>query len=217
MSIPEAVQTFAQNLCQEECSSPDLTEKELSFFRNELFMLPNADEATTRRGFDKRNLFPALSEYKHIAIGGDVPFDQTALPFTRGFKLPPIVTPKPNAQYGYPCEVFSTIECAVMRHNRLATCSHPSTATYWPFFVVEYKSASRGGTRWVGENQNTGTGSHCVNLMETLLEYTRQPGVQRKVLNSVAWSCVADADFGLLWVHWQDSETDGRTPRFVSS
>lgn len=104
-----------------------------------------------------------------------------------------------------------------MRHNRLNAVSHPTTATYWPFFVAEFKSGSRGGTRWVAENQNAGTGCHCVNSMETLLKYTRKQDLPRQIIDSLAFSCVADADFGSLWVHWLESETDNGPRRFVSS
>jgi hypothetical protein len=216
--IPESVRTFAQDLFQKERSSPDLNDEDFFAIREELSELANADEATTRQGFDATKLFPTRRVYKNkIAIGGSVPFDQTALPFTRGLSLPPIVTPKPDLHYGYPRDSFNPIESAVMRHNRLSAFSHPTTATYWPFFAVEFKSGSRGGTRWVAENQNAGTGTHCVNSIGTLLKYTREPGVQRKAIDSLAFSCVADADFGSLWVHWQGLGTDNGPPRFLSS
>ncbi len=217
-SIPEPVRIFAQDLFQKARSSPCLNDEELFSIREELSELVNADEVTTRQGFNATKLFPTRKDYKHqVAIGGNIPFDQTALPFTPHLNFPPIVTPKPDLQYGYLRDSFDPIQSAVMRHNRLAPVSHPTPATYWPFLVVEFKSASRGGTRWVAENQNAGTGSHCVNSIETLLNYTRSQELQRKVIDSVTFSCVVDADFGSLWVHWQDSGKDNSPPRFVSS
>ena len=216
--IPESVRTFAQDLLQKERTSPGLNDEDCFAIREELSELANADEATTRKGFDATNLFPTRRVYKNqIAVGGSVPFDQTALPFTRGLNLPPIVTPRPDLHYGYPRESFDPVESAVMRHNRLSAFSHPTTASYWPFFAVEFKSGSRGGTHWVAENQNAGTGTHCVSSIETLLKYTRAPEVQRKMIDSLAFSCVADADFGSLWVHWQSWRTDNEPPRFLSS
>ena len=217
-SMPESVRTSAQELFQKARNSPDLSDEELFAIRDELSQLVNADEGTTRQGFDAAHLFPTRKTYMDkIAVGASVPFDRTALPFTRGLNLPPIVTPKPDIHYGYPRDSFTPVESAVMRHNRLNAFSHPTTATYWPFFAVEFKSASRGGTRWVADNQNAGTGCHCVNSIETLLKYTRKAEVQRQTIDSLAFSCVADADFGSLWVHWQDLRTDEGSSRFLSS
>ncbi|KAL9121622.1 MAG: hypothetical protein Q9187_001814 [Circinaria calcarea] len=214
MSIPAPIHSFAQKIIEKERTSPGLKDEEILFIRKQLSALDNADEEITRTGFNRTSLFPTQADYDNaVATGANIPFDQKALPRVLGFNFPPIVTPKPDLHYGYPRNSFNTPEYGVMRHNRLDSYAHPNSANYWPFFAVEFKSSSRGGTHWVAENQNAATGSHCVNSIETLLNYTRgKEG--REMTDSVAFSCVADANFASLWVHWQDS---GNITRFMSS
>lgn len=64
-----------------------------------------------------------------------------------------------------------------------------STAGYWPFFTA-FKSEARGGTFWVAENQNAGSGALCVNSMENLLSLTNT--VWTKV-DSIMFSCNVNA------------------------
>ncbi|MCJ1412017.1 hypothetical protein MMC19_006109 [Ptychographa xylographoides] len=87
-----------------------------------------------------------------------------------------------------------------MSHNCLKPIAAPTTAGYWPFFMVEFKSLSRGGTSWVAENQNAGSEAHSVKAMETLQQYSR--GSRRTVFHSVAFSCVADVNNASIRVHW---------------
>ncbi len=84
----------------------------------------------------------------------------------------------------------------------------PSSASYWPFFAVEVKSPSRGGTTWVAENQNAGTGAHCVNSMNLLLEYAN--GQPTSETQSLAFTSVADYNGASLWVHWRELGEDSR-------
>lgn len=217
-TMPEPVRSFATDLIQRKRNSPVLDEHQILFIQEELSEIANADEAATRQGFDTTRLFLTRPEYKSkIAIGGNIPFDQTALPYTRGLGFLPIVTPKPHLFYGYPRNSFDSIQAATIRHPRLHPLAHPTTASYFPFFLVEFKSVSRGGTRWVAENQNAGSGAHCVNAIETILGHTRDPKLPRKVIDSLAFSCVADGNSASLWVHWQEDEEDDAPSRFVSA
>jgi len=59
-----------------------------------------------------------------------------------------------------------------------------------------------------------------VNCVEKLLGYVR-PAQDRKITESVAFSCVLDNYSATIWVHWLefkgDSVESGDEPRFVSS
>ena len=96
-----------------------------------------------------------------------------------------------------------------MANNRIAPYAKPSSAGYWPFFMIELKAASRGGTHFVGENQAAGAGAHCVKSVETLFSFTQRERIEEKTFDSLVFSCVADAQHGTLWVHWRDSEANG--------
>ncbi len=227
--MPEAVRDFAQEVIARSRKSPQLNDVEVAAIQDEMAELVDADKATTRSGLNVSKLFPTRKDYNgKVAIGGNLPFDQTALPFTSGLNVPPIATPKPDVHYGYPVESFSTREAAMMLQPQLNPFAQPITANCWPFFAVEFKSGSRGGTRWVAENQNAGTGAHCVNSIETLLRFVADKDKgddqnrPRKVVDSLAFSCVAESDAASLWVHCRtdddnDGNGNGNGGRFVSS
>ncbi len=222
MSMPPTVRDFAQKIITKKRTSPDLTQQELAYIREQLSALDNADEEVVRTGFASTPIFPKPIDYKEginhysIAVGANIPFDKKGLPYTSGFRYPAIVTPKPDMHYGYPQKSFDGPESQlpeVMRHPRLQPYAKPTSATHWPFFAVEYKSPSRLGSRWVAENQNAGTGAHCVNSIETLLSYTKNKE-ENQITDSIAFSCVVDLENASLWVHWVER---GEYRRFVSS
>ena len=209
-STPAAVQSFAQGIIDRKRTSPSPHGQELISTRKELSSLANADEGIIRTGFSSTKLFPSQADYNdNIATGASIPFDRSALPFVHGFNYPLIVTPTPDLHYGYPRRSFDTTEFGTMQYPRLEPYASPNSANFW----LEFKSGSRGGTHWVAENQNAGSGSHCVNSIETLMNYTRGKE-QHKMVESVAFSCVADTYFASIWVHWYEHEDN---PRFVSS
>jgi len=222
MSMPSAILEFARKIIEKERTSPGLTDQEVTYTREQLSTLDNADEEVTRTGFANTSLFPKKLDYKlgsnkfAIAVGANLPFDQKALPYTPGSRYPPVVTPMPDFHYGYPQNSFMGPQSRlseVMQHPRFQSYAKPNSSTYWPFFAVEYKSQSRLGSTWVAENQNAGTGSHCVNSIETLMSYTTNTD-ERQITDSIAFSCVVDSHNASLWVHWRE---DGDDPRFVSS
>ncbi|KAI9886543.1 MAG: hypothetical protein M1823_001654 [Watsoniomyces obsoletus] len=209
-TIPEPVQSFAQEVISRTRTSPRLSDENVMAIQGELADLTDVDEGTIQHGLIGTGLFPTNTGNPGVATGGNSLFDGTALPYTSGLYLPPISTPKPDLVYGYPFKSFTAAEAALMWQPQLSPYAQPTTANYWPFFVVEFKSGSQGGTRWVAENQNAGTGAHCVNSIETLLGYltnTDQPRPRpRTIIDSLAFSCVAESDMASLWVHWR---TDG--------
>ncbi len=133
-----------------------------------------------------------------------IPFDRIALPSSHDAKIPPIVTPKPDIQFGYRATSFNPGEFAKIAYPRLQLFSSPSGVSYWPWLFVELKPPSRGGTIWVAENQNAASGSHSVNSLGKLFECAREPS---QMTDSFAFSCVADASHRALWVHWKTAES----------
>ena len=222
MSLPDEIRDFAQKTIEKARGSPLLSDQQTDRIQHELSALDNADEETTRTGYAAIPLFPKKLDYEEgpnqysIAIGANLPFDRTALPVGSSTRSPPIVTPSPDFHYGFPYESFNDSPAPlpdVLQHPRLHPYAKPTTAAYWPFFAVEFKSQSRLGSRWVAANQNAGTGSHCVNSIETLLNNVRSSD-DRNPTDSVAFSCIVDSDDASLWVHWRQL---GDRPRFTSS
>ena len=161
----------------------------------------------TQAAFISSNLFePPTNCLNRITTGSSVPFNGDSLPHTHSFGFTPVSTPKPDLQYGFPHAEFTVNQAGVMDNSRINPYAKPSSATYWPFFVVEFKAASRGGTHYVGENQTAGTGAHCVKSVETLFDLTRRERVEEKAFALMVFSCVADAQHATLWVHWRDSK-----------
>lgn len=104
-----------------------------------------------------------------------------------------------------------------MTHRRLRDLSRPSTGACCPFFIVEFKSGSRGGTRWVAQNQNAASGCHSVNCLEKLLAYSQKPRGKDNIIDSLVFSCVVEADQSSLWVHWYEPAAGETFPRFLSA
>ena len=213
--IPPHIKEFAQGIIQGERTSPGLSDDQMSQFQRDLSDYSNSDESLTKAFLQQStSLFPLPRDYRdqthQIATGGDIPFDRTALPFNKDSGGPPIVQPRSDLHFGYSATSFSDSEDRAMKQPRLAPYAQPNTANYWPFFAVEFKSLSRGGTSWVAQNQNAATGSHCVSSITTLLEYCGQHDLPKHEIQSLAFSCVADYEGAALWVHWRERGNDGR-------
>lgn len=222
LAIPDTIREFAVGLIGKPRTSSLLLEEDLKSMLEIFSSLANADEGSTRKGFDATSLFPTKDRLGNgISVGVGVPWDRAGLPYVHGFNFPPIVQPMPDYQYSYLSSTFDNSEFSAMQHSRLKKYSLPSSAGYWPFFTVEAKSVSRGGTHWIGENQNAGAGAHSVNSLETLLAHARQGTDQRReILDSLAFSCVADINSASLWMHWCESWPDQAStdsPRFFSA
>ena len=189
MTTPDAVQIYAKNITGRKRLSPALSGQELESTRKQLAGIASKDEGTTKAGLSKTSLFPSEADYNdRFAAGSKEPFDRAGLPYVSGYNYPSIVTPAPDLHYGYPGSSLDDHEYATMQHSRFKPYSQPNSANFWPFFAVEFKSQSRGGTSWVAENQNAGIGSHSVNSMEILMKYARGQK-QRQITDSLFFSC----------------------------
>ena len=215
--IPDTIKIAAKAVIGCPRTSPEPGADDLSKMRAKLARVAEGDEGITGKAITATELFQIPSQHlNEIVNGSSVPFNKRGLPHTPGRGFPPISGPKPDLQYAYSQENFTLDELAVMSNHRLNAYAYPSTAGYWPFFLVEMKAASRQGTHFIGENQNAGSGAHCVNSVETLLEYISKERPKERAVNSMVFSCVADGQHGTIWVHWQECRTGGR-PTYVST
>ena len=210
--IPEAAKVFAQGVIEKARTTPEPSAEDLSKIRERLAKVVEGDEGLTREAFAATGLFEIPQQHADQVVNGtSLPFDRKGLPHTHGYYFPPIPAPRPDLQYGYDHYEFSTGENGVMINHRISPYAKPSTAGYWPFFLVEFKAASRQGTHFIGENQSAGSGAHCVNSVETLLDYISTERPKERTIHSMVFSCVADGQHGTIWVHWQECRSAGKS------
>ena len=210
----DEVKTIAQAVLQKARCTP---EPNVSEVRAELARAVEKDEGPTRDAFIKAGLLDTPNKHRNrITTASSLVFNRTGVPHTHGFNFTPLPLPKSDLQYGFQLEEFTLDQLGVMVNHRIDPYAKPSTGPYWPFFLVELKAASRGGSHYVGENQNAGTGAHCVESVEKLFKYTAEERPKEKSFDSMVFSCVADAQHGTLWVHWREVRPDGR-PKYLST
>ena len=210
----DEVKAIAQAILQKPRCTP---EPNVSQVRTELARAVEKDEGPTRDAFIKAGLLDTPNKHRNrITTASSLLFNRIGVPHTHGFNFTPLPLPKSDLQYGFQLEEFTLDQLGVMVNHRIDPYAKPSTGPYWPFFLVELKATSRGGTHYVGENQNAGTGAHCVESVEKLFQYTAEERPKEKSFDSMVFSCVADAQHGTLWVHWRELKPDGR-PKYLST
>jgi len=97
----------------------------------------------------------------------------------------------------------------VMDNDRLEDYSRPSPSNCWPFLVARLKSRSNLGSLWHAENQNATAGALCVTAVEHLLSLARTQLEERRITDSIAFSCTANSRVAQIWVHWREDGRDG--------
>lgn len=202
-NLPEEVRTWSSGILERQRTSPGLTEEQVENTQDVLAQLECESEIATRETFAILPLFPPKFSHPHINQGHDELWNTKAVPYKPGQGLPPISTPKADRYYGYRSSVFDDHEYAAVNHRALRPYALPGSTSYWPFFMVEFKSQSRGGTLWAAVNQNAGTGAHTLNSIKILREYSKTLDTNVQLDNYV-FTCVADATNAALWVHWLD-------------
>ncbi|MCJ1292934.1 hypothetical protein MMC34_004487 [Xylographa carneopallida] len=123
-----------------------------------------------------------------------------------------ISIPKPDYHYGYNVAAFESTNIDALEHS--GKYARPSTTSFLPFFAVELKSQARGGTMWVAENQNAGSGALFVHCFERVIawngqnywETLKEDKTNYSEVDSVAFSCCIDATTATLWIHWHQKE-----------
>ncbi|MCJ1341130.1 hypothetical protein MMC09_006426 [Bachmanniomyces sp. S44760] len=199
---------FVNDHVKKSRGSPPMTDEQLGILQGQIAAAATADEDTTK---DILSSLLPLSDAKGgrhgVAVGGNSNMNSYALPTNNEYDFVGISIPKPDRTYGYNRSVFSSIEESTQSIDPNVKClARPTASNYWPFFAIEFKSQSRGGTLWVAENQNAGTGSLSVNALDTLFRYAEKTK-RASYLDSIAFSCAIDAQIGTLWIHWLENGT----------
>ncbi|MCJ1260042.1 hypothetical protein MMC24_007882 [Lignoscripta atroalba] len=222
--MPTPLSTFVQNTVRKPRTSPPLSEEKIRSMQTQIGSTRDREESASRSQL-KNVLLPSPDAYGGRLVGQEEAILKTdGLPYER-FVSQPISQPKPDYSYGYDSSVFTNPQHYVQQSSALSPYAKPNGAYYWPFFHIEFKAQSRGGTHWVAENQNAGSGSLSVKSTETLLRYARDnPAQHRDVTSSVAFSSCIDSVYGTLWIHWlnDDDDDDNRStqrshPSYISS
>ena len=196
---PAQVKAAATAVLEGKRTTPEPSIHDLSQAQAQIASAIVRDEGETRNAFIDSNLFRAPASYlNRVITGTSVPFNRDGLPHTHGFGFTPVSTPKTDLQYGFSRAEFTVNQAGVMSNYRIDPYAKPSSANYWPFFIVEFKAPSRGGTHYVGQNHAARAGAHCVKSVETLFRFTSKERAEEKAFDSIMFSCIADAKYGTL-------------------
>ena len=109
---------------------------------------------------------------------------------------------RPDEFFGYTAEALfpkKSTRDYVLQHPNLVRLIKPATAEiYCPFFTVEYKSQSRGGTFWRAANQNAISATSFVNVVQQLYSTLGK----NSPLDSPVFSLTIDGTSASLYLHW---------------
>ena len=202
-NIPDDIRDWSSAILGKQRTSPGLSEDQIKDTQDTLCRLDCENEDGIKETLPTLPIFPPKFSQPSISQGHNGLWNATALPHTSGQGLPPISTPKADRYYGYADTAFDNQEYGLVNHRALRPFAQPgSAASFWPFFMVEFKAPSRAGTLWAAVNQNAGNGAHSLNSIETLRSYSKNS--KNINLDNYIFSCVADTTDAALWVHWLD-------------
>lgn len=216
--VPEQITNMAHQVLHKPRTSPPLCDDQIEDLRSNLYETRDMKEDDARTKLQS-TMFQSSTYSGRIVSTIQPALSVEGLPHQR-YVPQPVVQPKPDLSYGYHKDVFTQPEAYLQQTITLKPYPIPNTDYYWPFFHIEFTSQSRGGTHWVAENQNAGSGTLSVRSMETLLEYAQDnPKRHHQVGDSVAFSCCIDSEYATLWLHWVDESHDreGDSPHYLSS
>ncbi|MCJ1240629.1 hypothetical protein MMC14_008633 [Varicellaria rhodocarpa] len=202
MSMPPDLKNFAHEIIEKRRDNQEVSAEDISFLQKRLARAVNSDEGITREILAITGLSEIPCNMSGIQKGASLPFNRKAVPNNPEYPFRHISAPTPDIQYGFDPENFTFQQLTLMGHRRLSAIARPSSAGYFPFCVSEIKSASRGGTHYVGENQAAGSGAHCVNSIGMLLDYISDDWLETRKKDSIVFSIVMDAQHASVWVHW---------------
>lgn len=193
-----SVKEYGCQILHRARDSPELQQSQVESVMDTIYSLRNEDEDTIKSGYMSIQLLPGAAPYQGvIKMGSNIPFDQAGLPHVP--LAPPLSMPKPDQHYCLDRMSFTAEEDVKQSSSVLRSHAKPSTAGCWPYFTVDFKSEARGGTFWVAENQNAGSGALCVNSMEKLLSLV---DVERTEIDSISFSCNINAKYADIWIHY---------------
>jgi hypothetical protein len=190
-------------------TSPRLSDEQVEHAQDTLAQLQCETETAARETLATLPLFPPKFSYPGVSEGHDELWNSRAVPHIPGSGRAPVSTPKPDRYYGYKDTAFDLREYAIISHRALNPYAQPGTTSYWPFFPVEFKAQSRGGTFWVGVNQNAANGAHILRSIEALRHHSQAD--EDTQLGNHVFSCVIDTTDAALWVHWVEAEAEDKS------
>lgn len=206
--IEEDVLKFSRDIIDKRRASPGLQPQDIASDRQVLKAQADTPEQSFREAVAKTKLLPDALDYPTLRVADEASFGRVGMPHVSGHRFRPLPLPRSDKCYGYPRSAFDNDEADRLGHHRLKHYAQPVGKTFWPFFMVEYKSPSSKGSTWVAENQNAGSGAHSVNSLEVLFEHSQR--CQAANIKSIAFSCVADCNNASIWVHWCKNEGERR-------
>ena len=106
-----------------------------------------------------------------IAEGRNVQWTTEPLPTNPNYPHR-LSAPKPDRHFGYPLgqkSDWTDAEMAVVDHRAAQAFTQPTRENLFPFYMLEIKAESTGGTLYIAENQAVGSGVHSVESLRWLL------------------------------------------------
>jgi len=213
--IPRDLRELAEGVLRRARGSPGPSQKELALFEDniETWFDDDVNEASLQfQMLTETPCFPRANSYrtengKPAAIFSlDVLFRRTAVPCSSQDVIP-LALPKPDVLSGYTFHALADLgsrpvsDLTDVIPSGLTDYAAPAHAqNFWPYLITEFKT-NRLGSVYVGETQNATAGACCVTGVEQLLK-TAYPEIQRRVTDSMAFSCVLNITSAYLSVHW---------------
>ena len=174
----------------------------------------NHAEAGLTIGFLTTGILPAEAPEMNLSRIHQMPFTNATLPRanvpeTLSVTIQSICQPKPDVAYGYTLEGIESSQQIAQNSTfsgvDLSKYSRPAKDFYWPFFVVEFKAPSVGGTVFAAENQCAGGGSALLMAAHALYTAALQAKACVDLADSIAYSAAIDGAIVNLHVHWYDA------------
>ncbi|MCJ1405372.1 hypothetical protein MMC11_008599 [Xylographa trunciseda] len=213
--IPNDLLDFLKKDITVKHTSPTLTDDQVSEISSILVSVVSAEEAKLEHKLFGL-LFPQPSPlegspYKKLVLttGGTILFNKTTVPDKPRFARWPICQAKPDNYYGYNEDAFTQEERLPQTSVTISPLALPSSTSWWPFFSAEWKSQSRKGTHYFGQNQTAGTGASCLHAFRFVTAMAKQCSadvVAADSLRPVFLSCTIDHMMALLSIHWYEDD-----------
>ncbi|KAH0557114.1 hypothetical protein GP486_005096 [Trichoglossum hirsutum] len=210
------VRKFAESIKNTLCSSPGLSEDEQ---RDVVTIVRRMQDHVEANVIDA--LVPFLFPLPEAALGKpglaknrDVELRQECVPDPETEigspslrqHLETVGSPKPSLVFGYTDSSFSRRQASV--NESFPDIAGLSRGMQHPFFFVEWKSGSNGGTLYDAQNQAMRTGAALVNARADLFELA-YPTETASPRDACIFSCTIDTFTAATYVHWCTSDTSG--------
>ncbi|KAI9854871.1 MAG: hypothetical protein M1813_000647 [Trichoglossum hirsutum] len=180
------------------------------------------------RDHDEANVMDALVPYlfplpevafgrANLAKNRDVEFRPGSVPNPEDENTPPALrlsvemvgalgTPKPSLAFGYPDSSFDQRQASI--NDIYPDLAGLSRGLQHPFFFVQWKSSSTGGTAYDAQNQAMRTGAALVNARVDLCELA-SPLATPSSSDACVFSATIDSYTATTYIHWCATDESG--------